>query len=200
MPLMRVLRGWVLAVALAASLSLQPASGAVTMTDLSDISAPGSVPNRSCVLLAADGPEGAPEGDQTPSRATPWFCPTCLTDPRYDAGAPLKRIEQRLIPRMIEVGDYTCDGFCQRWLLRPPSSDGIALMLVRVGVPTVCGATGWCPGRIYERRQGNWKLVGSYSANEANELCVVEEQPGHVKLRLWSSSEPTQPLELDWRY
>lgn len=153
-----------------------------------------------CWTLSSDGQEGIPSGEAPVSPVADWFCPECLKNPAYDAQAPLKRIEQRLIPKLIDEGDYTCEGFCQRWLLRPPGTERTALMFVRVGVPTVCGATGWCPGRIYERRQGAWNLVGSYGANEANELCLIEQKPGRVKLQLHSVSEPADAVEVDWRY
>lgn len=108
---------------------------------------PGSI----CWVLAADGKEGLPEDFDASEPTAPLFCPDCLHDKRYAVDEPLRRIDQRLIPPPDETGNYSCAGFCQQWLLRPDSKSDAALLFVRVGVPTICGATGWCPGRIYER-------------------------------------------------
>ncbi len=197
------LRGFTLRLALLGGLMAGSVHADVSVLDLAasgnDVDAEHGA---GCWHLPADGPEGAPEG--APASASgpgaELFCPECLNNPAYDAQVPLKRIEQRLIPKLAEEGDYTCEGRCQRWLLRPPATKGLALMLVRVGVPTLCGSTGWCPGRIYERRQGVWNLVGSYNSNEVDTLCLLEQTPGRLKMLLHVNSEPLDALELDWRY
>ena len=152
-----------------------------------------------CWILSGDAADGAPEGFSPGDSAANLFCPKCLKDTRCAADVPLRRIEQRLIPKLGEGGNYDCKDFCHRWLLRTGPEKDAALMLVRVGVPTVCGATGWCPGRIYERREGEWHLAGSYSSNEADELCVLENSGSCVRLWLTPLASPAQTVEIDWR-
>lgn len=197
---------WLCVLAVAMSgLLVGPAWAGVSVTTLETALDIDHTPEGAqCWVLAGDdeseNDEGLPE-DFDPARPTAeLFCPECLQDPAYAANLPLRRIEQRLIPPPGEAGHYDCAGYCQRWLLRPDAPPDVALMLVRVGVPSLCGVTGWCPGRIYERRQRVWQLIDSYGANEADELCVLSQ--GDAGMRLWLTplATPMQTLEIDWRY
>lgn len=156
-------------------------------------------PGATCWTLSAEGPEGLPEDFDAKLPTAGLFCPECLRDSRYAVAVPLKWIEQRLIPPPSDVGRYSCDGSCQSWLLRTDTKADAALLLVRVNAPTICGGTGWCPGRLYERGRGQWRLAASFSSSNYNQLCIAKT--GEDAVRLWWTpvSEATDTWRFDWR-
>lgn len=126
------------------------------------------------------------------------LCPGCFADTRYQIHIPLRRIDQRLVPPPDESwGTFECAQDCAYWLLREGDA---ALLVVHVGARVLCGATGNCPGRLYERAQGQWRLLESYISGEGTELCAIRTPSGG--LRLWLTPIGTggsQTLQLDWR-
>lgn len=179
-----------------------PALADVTVRSVEIMQDYDEVPRGStCWILHSDDERGLPNGFEPELPTAELFCADCLSDPAYEVKVPVSRIQQRILDPNNLGADYTCDESCVRWLIRPPAQPESALLFVRVLAGTVCGATGWCPGLIYERRQGAWHLAYNLSTNESNTLCLWPQQGDRIKMWLTPLEDPdeTETLEIFWR-
>ncbi|HEY1182216.1 MAG TPA: hypothetical protein VGE56_07935 [Rhodocyclaceae bacterium] len=158
-------------------------------------------PGMNCDELETGGRDDVPIGtvediDQG-SLLDELLCPECLSDPAFETAIPLRRIERTLIPPPSEIwGEFSCTDSCPRWLLRQGND---AIMIVHVGAQILCGVTGNCPGRAYERTRGQWRLVAEFTSNEGIELCTKRHTDGTVELWITSFDDRPDTWTITWK-
>lgn len=151
-------------------------------------------PGMECDVLETRGHPETPAGEisELPKGGllAELLCPECLRDPRYQADVPLRRIQRYLVPPPSDIwGEFDCAEECPHWLLRQGED---AIMIVHVGAQILCGVTGNCPGRAYERTGGRWSLIAEFNSNAGIELCATRRRGGMVEL--WMTSFDDYPM------